>query len=79
MIVEIQMMDIVFDPGGFFPFQSVPGQGNTEFVKRNKKGKTSNEELDKRQSEILLFWEQFNQAVAVFTIQTITSASNPDA
>lgn len=34
------------------------------FVKRNKKGKTSNEELDKRQSEILLFWEQFNQAVA---------------
>lgn len=34
------------------------------FVKRGNKAKSSNDELDKRQSEILMFWEQFNQVVA---------------
>ena len=33
------------------------------FVKRSNKAKSSNDELDKRQSEILMFWEQFNQVV----------------
>ena len=33
------------------------------FVKRGNKAKSSNDELDKRQSEILMFWEQFNQVV----------------
>lgn len=31
--------------------------------KRSNKAKSSNDELDKRQSEILMFWEQFNQVV----------------
>ena len=34
------------------------------FVKIGNKEKSSNDELDKRQSEILMFWEQFNQVVA---------------
>lgn len=33
------------------------------FVKRGNKAKAANDELDKRQSEILLFWEQFNRMV----------------
>ncbi len=47
------------------------------FVKRGNKAKSSNDELDKRQSEILMFWEQFNQVVAnrgkPFNIRKVTT------